>query len=112
MKRVLPLVLFLTLAAPARGAAAPPTVSEGAGTMAAPGVRHGVVWLRYDASTQDGWLRRAVLTTDGDARTVRLDDGVLASASAVELTWDTAEVHDGTHVVSATVEDTAGDATF
>lgn len=106
--------------------AAPPVATGLAGALAE-GARplHGGAQLTFLATDQGAGLARAALTADGaevdtvalgrcsplpgDARGYRSTQPCAGSA-AVALAWDTARVPDGGHVVSAVVEDAAGNA--
>jgi hypothetical protein len=131
-------VVCATGAAPARTTAgalsatledvSPPVGSGIAGSLTAPGARHGAAGLTFAAADAGSGLAKAMLRVDGaasPARTATLDascrplpgDPVgfdspqpCARAADAELTWATAGARDGAHSVSAVVEDAAGNA--
>lgn len=104
---------------------APPTAGPLDGTLTAGGTHHGDAGVAFSAADAGAGLARALLEVDGVARVRQLDTSLdctplpgdprgygsaqpCARSAPVELTWPTASVRDGTHTVSAKLEDAAG----
>ena len=98
----------------------PPTASDVTGP---PATAHGTAVLTFAAADEGSGLARAALYVDGVVRATALACPSLPGdahgfqslppcerAAPVELTWASAGVRDGTHTVSAQLEDAAGNA--
>jgi len=94
------LALACTLDAGVTRAAAGPTAAV-TGTLVAGGVLTGAVAVSLTASDGGGGVRSAAITVDGVQ---------LASANGSAVWLDTGTVLDGTHVVTVTMTDLAGDS--